>query len=72
MEVVCGPCVLVVVHRRRKDHGKDLQLSQPVLEAEIEETRRRRMGRGGRKQREGGDKEEERDKKRSTQKRDGC
>lgn len=31
MKVVCGPRVLVVVHRRRKDHGEDLQLSQPVL-----------------------------------------
>lgn len=37
MEVVCGPGVLVVVHRRRKDHGKDLKLSQPVLEAKEEE-----------------------------------
>lgn len=36
MEVVCGPRVLVVVHRRRKDHGKDLKLSQPVLEAKKE------------------------------------
>lgn len=33
MEVVCGPCVLIVVHRRRKDHGKDLEFSQPMLEA---------------------------------------
>lgn len=31
VKVVCGPRVLVVVHRRRKDHGKDLELSQPVL-----------------------------------------
>lgn len=26
VEVVCGPRVLIVVHRRCKDHGKDLQL----------------------------------------------
>lgn len=31
VKVVCGPRVLVVVHSRRKDHGKDLELSQPVL-----------------------------------------
>lgn len=37
VEVVCGPSVLVVVHRRRKDHGKDLKFSQPVLEAKEEE-----------------------------------
>lgn len=37
VEVVCGPGVLVVVHRRRKDHGKDLKFSQPVLEAKEEE-----------------------------------
>lgn len=44
MEVVCGPCVLVVVHRRRKDHGKDLQLSQPMLDAKEEETKKSRWG----------------------------
>lgn len=32
MEVVCSPRVLIVVHRRCEDHGKDLQLSQPMLE----------------------------------------
>lgn len=37
VEVVCGPSVLVVVHRRCKDHGEDLKLSQPVLEAKEEE-----------------------------------
>lgn len=39
MEVVCGPRVLVVVHGCRKDHGKDLELRQPVLEATGEETK---------------------------------
>lgn len=52
MEVVCGPCVLIVVHCCRKDHGKDLQLSQPVLEAEEKEEREdrevREEGRGRR------------------------
>lgn len=33
VKVVCGPRVLVVVHCRREDHGKDLQLSQPMLQA---------------------------------------
>lgn len=42
VEVVCGPRVLVVMHRRRKDHGKDLKLSQPMLEAKEEEKRRTR------------------------------
>lgn len=37
VEVVCGPSVLVVMHRRCKDHGEDLKLSQPVLEAKEEE-----------------------------------
>lgn len=32
VEVVCGPRVLVVVHSCREDHGKDLKLSQPMLE----------------------------------------
>lgn len=45
MEVVCGPRVLVVVHRRRKDHGKDLKLSQPMLEGEGEEEKKKRMER---------------------------
>lgn len=42
MEVVCGPRVLVVVHRRRKDHGKDLKLSQPMLRAKEEKKKKRR------------------------------
>lgn len=45
MEVVCGPRVLVVVHRRRKDHGKDLKLSQPMLEGEGEEDKKKRTER---------------------------
>ena len=44
VEVVCGPRVLVVVHRRRKDHGKDLKLSQPVLEAKKERKKRKKGG----------------------------
>lgn len=43
MEVVCGPRVFVVVHRRRKDHCKDLKLSQPVLEAK-EQTEEKEEG----------------------------
>lgn len=43
VEVVCGPRVLVVVHRRRKDHCKDLKLSQPVLEAK-EQTEEKEEG----------------------------
>lgn len=39
VEVVCGPRVLVVVHGCRKDHGKDLELRQPVLEATGEESK---------------------------------
>lgn len=45
VEVVCGPRVLVVVHRRRKDHGKDLKLSQPMLEGEGEEDKKKRTER---------------------------
>ncbi len=45
VEVVCGPRVLVVVHRRRKDHGKDLKLSQPMLEVK-EEEKKKEEGRG--------------------------
>lgn len=38
VEVVCGPRVLVVVHRSRKDHGKDLKFSQPMLEGKKKKT----------------------------------
>lgn len=67
MEVVCGPRVLVVVHCRRKDHGKDLKLSQPMLQAKNEEKKkeekeRRWEGKGGVR---GEDNEEEGDIKRS-------
>lgn len=31
MEVICGPCVLVVMDGSCKDYGKNLQLSQPLL-----------------------------------------
>lgn len=47
VEVVCGPRVLVVVHGCRKDHGKDLELCQPVLEATGEETKTEGGGRSG-------------------------
>lgn len=53
MKVVCGPRVLVVVHRRRKDHGEDLELSQPVLGrkmGERETIRRQPVEEGGREQ----------------------
>lgn len=47
VEVVCGPRVLVVVHGCRKDHGKDLELRQPVLEATGEETKTEGGGQEG-------------------------
>ena len=31
VEVVCGPCVLVVMDGSSKDHGEDFKLRQPVL-----------------------------------------
>lgn len=47
VEVVCGSCVLIVMDRSCKKHGKDLQLCQRVLrdrrerEGEEEEERRK-------------------------------
>lgn len=31
MEVICGPCVLIVMDGSCKDYGENLQLSQPLL-----------------------------------------